>query len=87
MRHAYVAQIICELSFPPEWNHQGTYLSQQTDGLPICFVVLPVITANLVYAERDRFVYMAWTYPKNVSKKTDFLDISFFPLAESSYEV
>jgi hypothetical protein len=40
------------------------------------------------FRQRERAdMYTAWTYPKNVSKKADYLDISFFLPTEQVQEL
>jgi hypothetical protein len=42
MRRTDFIEIVCELVFPLKPNHQLAHLSQETDCLPVCFVVLLV---------------------------------------------
>ena len=44
--------------------------------------------AMIDFRQRERAdLYTAWTYPKNVSKKADYLDISFFLPTEQIQEL
>jgi hypothetical protein len=42
MRRADFIEILCELVFPLQLNHQLAHFSQETDGLRVCFVILLV---------------------------------------------
>ncbi|MCZ6624953.1 MAG: hypothetical protein O7B35_12100 [Deltaproteobacteria bacterium] len=59
MRRADFVHVICELGFPPEPNHQLAHLSQKTDGLPVCLVVLLVERGlDLALVDRKRIFGM-----------------------------
>jgi hypothetical protein len=55
MRRADFVEIVCELIFPLKPNHQLSQLSQETDGLRVRFVILPVQCGlDLALVDRQR---------------------------------
>jgi hypothetical protein len=59
MRRTDFVEIVCELVFPLKLNHQLSHLSQESDGLRLRFVVLPIQPGlDLPLVDRQRIFRM-----------------------------